>query len=60
VFRDPNEDGLNESQPPGAVPDFEEDEEDLPMGDLEPEIAEGNLAILDRSCSSELAEDDAS
>ena len=60
VFRDPNEDGVNESQPPGSIPDFEEYEDELPVGDLEPGIAAENLAILERSRASEFAEDDGS
>lgn len=57
MFRDPNEDGVNESQPPGSIPDFEEYEEDIPVGDLEPGVAEANLAILEQPCVSEFAED---
>jgi hypothetical protein len=47
VFRDPNDDGLNESQPAGCIPDFE-DVDDIVCGDLEPGIAEANLAILEQ------------
>jgi hypothetical protein len=39
MFRDPNEDGVNESQPPGSIPDFEEYEDDIPIGDLEAGLA---------------------
>ena len=60
MFRDPNEDGVTESQPPESIPDFEEYEDDIPTGDLERGVAEENLAILDRSCVSEFAEDDRS
>lgn len=60
MFRDPNEDGVNESQPPGSVPDFEDYEDDIPVGDLEPGIADENLAILERSSVSESAADDQS
>ncbi len=60
MFRDPNEDGVNESQPPGCVPDFDDHEDDIPVGDLEPGIADENLAILERSCALEFAEDDGS
>jgi hypothetical protein len=57
MFRDPNEDGVNESQPPGSIPDCDDYEDDIPFGDLEPGIAEANLAILSVS---QLAEDDGS
>lgn len=61
MFRDPNDDGVNETQPFGSHPDFEEpDEEDLPLGDLEPGVAEANLAMLDEPYSSEFAADEAS
>lgn len=60
MFRDPNEDGVNESQPPGSIPDFDEHEDDIPMGDLEPGVAEENLAILERSYALEVAEDEGS
>jgi hypothetical protein len=60
MFRDPNDDGVNESQPPGSNPDFEEYEYDIPVGDLEPGVAETNLAVLEKSCVSEFAEDDGS
>lgn len=60
MFRDPNEDGVNESQPFGSIPDVEEHEDDIPMGDLEPGVAEENLAILERSYALEFAEDDVS
>jgi hypothetical protein len=60
MFHDPNEDGVNESQPLGSIPDSEEYEEDMPVGDLEPGIAEENLAILDQSYASGFADDDAS
>ncbi|MGH9629195.1 MAG: hypothetical protein ACRD7E_12810 [Bryobacteraceae bacterium] len=50
---------MNRSRP-GSIPDFEEFEDDIPIGDLEPGIGEENLAILDRSCVSEFAEDDGS
>jgi hypothetical protein len=60
MFRDPNEDGVNESQPPGSVPDFEDYEDDIPVGDLEPGIADENVAILERSSVSESAGDDES
>jgi len=60
VFRDPNEDGVNESQPLGSIPDFEEYNNEIPLGDLEPGIAEDNLAILERSFVLEFAEDDRS
>jgi hypothetical protein len=52
VFRDPNDDGLNESQPAGCIPDFE-DVDDIPCGDLEPGIAEANLAILEQQFEAE-------
>jgi hypothetical protein len=48
---------VNESQPPGCVPDFEDYEDDIPMGDLEPGMAEENLAILERPYALEFAED---
>lgn len=61
MFRDPNDDGVNESQPFGSHPDFGElDEEDLPLGDLEPGVAEANLAMLDEPYSPEFAADEAS
>jgi hypothetical protein len=60
MFRDPNADGVNESQPPESNPDFEECEDDLPVGDLEPGVAEANLAILEQSRVSEFAEDNGS
>ena len=61
MFHDPNDDGVNESQPFGSHPDFEEpDEEDLPLGDLEPGVAEANLAMLDEPHHSEIATDEAS
>jgi hypothetical protein len=61
MFRDPNDDGVNESQPFGSHPDFEElDDEDLPLGDLEPGVAEANLAMLDAPYHSEFAADEAS
>jgi hypothetical protein len=60
MFRDPNEDGVNESQPPGSIPDFDAYEDDIPVGDLEPGIAEANLAILERPFVLEFAEDDRS
>lgn len=58
-MRDPNDDGVNESQPPGSIPDFEEDEADLPLGDLEPGVAAANLAILE-DASTQFAEDELS
>lgn len=61
MFRDPNDDGVNETQPFGSHPDSGElDEEDLPLGDLEPGVAEANLAMLDEPYSSEFAADEAS
>jgi hypothetical protein len=60
MFRDPNEDGVNESQPPGSIPDFDNYEDDIPVGDLEPGVAEANLAILERSSTPEFAGDDES
>ena len=61
MFRDPNDDGLNESQPFGSHPDFERlDDDDLPLGDLEPGVAEANLAMLDEPYRSEFAADEAS
>ena len=60
IFPDPNDDGVNESQPFGSHPDFEDDEtEDLPLGDLEPGVAEANLAMLDAAYRSESAADEA-
>ncbi|MCZ2078662.1 MAG: hypothetical protein LC130_27160 [Bryobacterales bacterium] len=58
-MRDPNDDGVNESQPPGSIPDFEEDYADLPLGDLEPGVAAANLAILEEA-NTQLAEDELS
>ncbi|HKD02630.1 MAG TPA: hypothetical protein VKB77_09390 [Terriglobales bacterium] len=60
LFRDPNEDGVNESQPFGSIPDPEEYEDDTPVGELEAGIADENLAILERSCAAEFAEDEGS
>jgi hypothetical protein len=60
MFRDPNADGVNESQPFGSHPDFEDDAEDLPLGDLEPGVAEANLAMVDEPYRSEFAEDEVS
>jgi hypothetical protein len=58
MLRDPNDDGVNESQPPGSIPDFdEEDSADLPLGDLEPGVAAANLAILEEA-NSQVAEDE--
>jgi len=57
IVRDPNDDGVNESQPPGSIPDFEEDDADLPLGDLEPGVAAANLAILE-DANTQLAEDE--
>jgi hypothetical protein len=51
---DPNDDGVNESQPFGSHPDFEgDDTEDLPFDDLEPGVAEANVAMLDQSIDDE-------
>ena len=55
-MRDPNDDGVNESQPPGSILDFEEDDADLPLGDLEPGVAAANLAIL-KDANTQFAED---
>lgn len=56
---DPNDDGVNESQPPGSIPDFEdEDEFDLPLGDLGPGVAEANLALLGKSDPLDFAEEE--
>ena len=60
MARYPNDDGVNESQPPGSIPDFEEDDPDLPLGDLEPGVAAANLAILEDRDLFEFAEDEVS
>jgi len=58
MLRDPNDDGVNESQPPGSISDFDEaDDADLPLGDLEPGVAAANLAILEQT-NSQFAEDE--
>jgi hypothetical protein len=56
--RYPNDDGVNESQPPGSIPDFEDADLDLPLGDLEAGIAAANLAILEEPELSDFAEDE--
>jgi hypothetical protein len=60
MFRDPNGDGVNESQPLGSHPDFEDDADDLPLGDLDPEVIRANLALLGDPDYSEFAEDSVS
>jgi hypothetical protein len=58
MFRDPNSDGLNESQPFGSHPDFEDRDDDLPFEDLEPGVAEANLALIESGLDPDLSETD--
>jgi hypothetical protein len=57
MFRDPNSDGLNESQPFGSHPDFE-DQDELPFEDLEPGVAEANVALIESSVDPDFGEAD--